>query len=183
MLGTVVWKVCGSTLMRPRLIGLDADRVEPEAADIAAAAGGIEHDLASGWCGRRPASPRHSPVVEAISFTALPSRIVMPRSRIWWMKSSTISRSTKSRMVLRGSISVTGTSSAEKIVAYSTPMTPPPITVSVRGRRSSSSISSLSKMRLLSKGTLCGRCGRVPTEISALAKPTSLMVAVLVGQA
>ena len=35
----------------------------------------------------------------------------------------------------RGSISVTCTSSAEKIVAYSTPMTPAPITVRLRGRR------------------------------------------------
>ena len=104
----------------------------------------------------------------------LPRRIVMPRSRIWWMKSSTISRSTKSRMELRGSTSVTGTSSAEKIVAYSTPMTPAPITVSVRGKRSSSSISSLSKIRVLSKGTSRGLCGLVPTAISALAKPTSL---------
>ena len=94
--------------------------------------------------------------------------MVMPRSRIWCMKSSTISRSTKSRMVSRGSISVTGTSSAEKIVAYSTPITPPPITVSVRGSVSSSRISSLSKMRLRSNGTLSGRCGRVPTAISAM---------------
>ena len=59
------------------------------------------------------------------------------------------------------------------MVAYSTPMTPPPMTVSVRGRRSSCSISSLSKMRLRSNGTFFGRCGRVPTEISALAKPAS----------
>ena len=110
--------------------------------------------------------------VAVISLTAVPSRMVMPRSRIWCMKSSTISRSTKSRMVLRCSISVTGTSSAEKIVAYSTPMTPPPITVSVRGNWSSSSISSLSKMRLLSNGTLPGRCGLVPTEISAWSKRT-----------
>ena len=70
----------------------------------------------------------------------------MPRSRIWWMKSSTISRSTKSRMRSRGSTKVTGTSSAEKIVAYSTPMTPAPITVRVRGRCGISTISSLSKM-------------------------------------
>ena len=35
----------------------------------------------------------------------------------------------------------------------------------------------------LSNGTLCGRCGRVPTEISASAKPTSLSVAILVGEA
>jgi len=48
-----------------------------------------------------------------------------------------------------------------------------PMTVSVRGRRSSSSISSLSKTRTLSKGTSRGRCGLVPTAISALAKPTS----------
>ena len=98
----------------------------------------------------------------------------MPRSRIWWMKSSTISRSTKSRIVSRLSISVTGTSSAEKIVAYSTPITPPPITVIVRGRCSSSRISSLSKTRSRSNGTVAGRCGRVPTAISALSNPTWL---------
>ena len=57
----------------------------------------------------------------------------MPRLRRSWMNSSIISRSMKSRIWSRGSISVTGTSSAEKIVAYSTPMTPAPTTVRLRG--------------------------------------------------
>ena len=73
-------------------------------------------------------------------------------------------------MLSRASISVTGTSSAEKMVAYSTPITPPPITVRVRGRCCSSRISSLSKTRVRSNGTWSGRCGRVPTAISALSK-------------
>ena len=77
-------------------------------------------------------------------------------------------------MLSRLSISVTGTSSAEKIVAYSTPITPPPITVSVRGSRSSSRNSSLSNTWLRSNGTLSGRCGRVPTAISACANSTWL---------
>ena len=98
----------------------------------------------------------------------------MPRSRIWWTKSSTISRSTKSRIVSRGSTSVTGTSSAEKIVAYSTPITPAPTTVSVRGRCSSSRISSLSNTRRRSNGTFAGRYGTVPTAISACSKPAWL---------
>ncbi len=65
-------------------------------------------------------------------------------------------------MASRDLISVTGTSSAEKMVAYSTPITPPPITVKVRGRCSRLRISSLSRTRLPSNGTLCGRCGCVP---------------------
>ena len=60
------------------------------------------------------------------------------------------------------------------MVAYSTPMTPAPITVMLRGSRSISSISSLSNTRLRSNGMLSGRCGRVPTEISAWSNVASL---------
>ena len=48
---------------------------------------------------------------------------------------SMISRSMNSRIWSRGSISVTGTSSALKMVAYSMPITPAPTTVRLRGRR------------------------------------------------
>ena len=51
------------------------------------------------------------------------------------------------------------------MVAYSTPMTPAPMTVRLRGRRGISTISSLSKMLVPLNGTPSGRCGRVPTAI------------------
>ena len=58
------------------------------------------------------------------------------------------------------------------MVAYSTPITPPPMTVRERGSVSISRMSSLSNTRLPSKGTWSGRNGRVPVAISALANPT-----------
>ena len=51
------------------------------------------------------------------------------------------------------------------MVAYSTPMTPAPMTVRLRGRRGMSTISSLSNTVVPLKGTLAGRYGRVPTAI------------------
>ena len=63
----------------------------------------------------------------------------------------------------RGSTSVTCTSSAVKIVAYSTPMTLAPTTVRLRGTRVSSTISSLSKM-LLAVERRCGRAGRARAD-------------------
>ena len=80
--------------------------------------------------------------------------MVMPRSRSWWVKSSMISWSMKSRKLSRGSTSETATSSALKMVAYSTPMTPAPITVKLRGSCVSSTISSLSRMLLAVEGDL-----------------------------
>ena len=65
-----------------------------------------------------------------------------------------------SSMVGRGSTSVTATSSALKIVAYSTPITPAPTTVRLRGRRGISRISSLSSTLVPSNGTPSGRYGR-----------------------
>ena len=78
----------------------------------------------------------------------------------------------KSRKVGRGSISVTATSSAEKMVAYSTPITPAPITVRLRGSFLMSRISSLSSTVTPSKGTCDGRNGRVPQAISTCAAVT-----------
>ncbi len=62
------------------------------------------------------------------TLTAEPSRSATLRSRSSCMNSSINSLSMKSRKVGRGSISVTATSSALKMVAYSTPITPAPIT-------------------------------------------------------
>ncbi len=72
------------------------------------------------------------------------------------MKSSISSWSMKSSMVGRASTSATATSSALKMVAYSTPMTPAPMTVRLRGRRGISTISSLSKMLVPLNGTPVG---------------------------
>ena len=48
--------------------------------------------------------------------------------------------------------------------AYSVPITPPPTTIMVLGRRSSFNSSSLVMMVRPLNGTLLGRAGRVPTE-------------------
>ena len=63
----------------------------------------------------------------------------------------------KSRNEARGSTSDTLTSSAEKMVAYSTPITPAPTTVRLRGRRGRSTISSLSSTLVPLNGTSAGR--------------------------
>ncbi len=101
MCGTLVWKVRGSTLSRPRLSASMPTASRFEAGDVAGAAGGVEQDL-----GADPAAvgQGHVDAVAAVAMSvmAAPRRMVMPRSRIWWMKSSTISRSTKSRMLSRG---------------------------------------------------------------------------------
>ena len=55
--------------------------------------------------------------------------------------------------------------SAAKIVVYSHPMTPAPITAIVRGSRSSSRISSLSCTRGSVKGMSSGRVGTEPVAI------------------
>ena len=101
-----------------------------------------------------------------ISVTAEPSRRPTLRSRRSWTNSSISSLSMKSRNVSRGSISVTATSSALKIVAYSTPITPAPITVMLRGRRGISMMPSPSNTVSSSNGTWSGRNGRVPHAIS-----------------
>ncbi len=82
-----------------------------------------------------------------------------------------ISRSMKSRKLPRGSIRVTGTSSALKMVAYSTPMTPAPMTVRLRGTFGVATMSSLSRTLVPLKGMLSGRKGTVPTAIRARSKP------------
>ena len=89
----------------------------------------------------------------SIELTAEPSRNETLRSRSSCMNSSINSLSMKSRKVGRGSIRVTATSSAEKMVAYSTPITPAPITAKLRGSFGRSMISSLSNTVLLSNGT------------------------------
>ena len=84
------------------------------------------------------------------------------------MNSSMISRSMNSRKFSRGSMIVTGTSSAEKIVAYSMPMTPAPTTVRLRGTCGSVAMSSLSKTFLPLNGIPGGRNGAVPTAMMIL---------------
>ena len=157
----------GSTLSRPRSSAARPQRLEVEPVGRAHAAGGEQHHVGrtlrpSASC--RPASCvlRH----DATS-TLAPSRKVTPRSRSSWMNSSTSSRSTKSSSVLRGSITVTFTSSAEKIVAYSMPMTLAPMTVRLRGRRFSSRISSLSRMLSPSNGMRRARKGRADGDHDA----------------
>jgi hypothetical protein len=57
--------------------------------------------------------------------------------------------------------------------AYSTPITPPPTTIIVRGSRSSRSSSSLVNTVLLSNGTDFGRAGRVPVAITIFSALTA----------
>ena len=63
---------------------------------------------------------------------------------------------------------VTGTSSAEKIVAYSMPMTPAPTTVRLRGTCGSVAMLSLSKTFRSLNGMSGGRNGAVPTAMMIL---------------
>ena len=60
---------------------------------------------------------------------------------------------------------VTGTPSAEKIVAYSIPIAPPPTISSSRGLRAMSVTVSESKTPGSSKGTLAGRSGLDPVAM------------------
>src|SRR5687768_13542813 len=69
--------------------------------------------------------------------TFSPSRKTAPRSLMKCCRVSTISRSTKSRIVGLCSMIVTSTFSAVIIDAYSRPMTPAPTTIRSRGKRSS----------------------------------------------
>ncbi|MNL83144.1 hypothetical protein D3C87_2107080 [compost metagenome] len=55
---------------------------------------------------------------------------------------------------------------AEKIVAYSSPITPAPTTVRLLGTRGSEATLSLSKTLVSLKGMCLGRNGAVPTAIT-----------------
>ncbi len=127
------------------LEGLGIDReppaiVDPEAAIFQAqragrahAPGGEEQHLGADRAAVLQRRDDAAALVLSILVTLAPRRMATPRSRSWWVNSAMISRSTKSRNVSRGSIKVTATSSAEKIVAYSMPMTPAPMTARLRG--------------------------------------------------
>ena len=90
-----------------------------------------------------------------------PSRRVTSFSRRWWASAPAISCPTKPSSRGRASISVTRVPSAANIEAYSQPITPAPITVSVRGMRSSLRIPSLVKIaqssmiHVLGPGRVC----------------------------
>jgi len=58
--------------------------------------------------------------------------------------------------------------SAAKMLAYSHPITPAPMTASVRGRRSSRRMSSLMKMRCPSKGMCGSLVAAVPVASAAI---------------
>ncbi len=75
--------------------------------------------------------------------------------------------------VARASTSVTRVPMAANIEAYSTPMTPAPTTVIVRGTASSRRrMPSESMTRPSSKSTPFGRAGRVPTASTMLSAVT-----------
>ena len=104
--------------------------------------------------------------------TASPNRKVTLRFRIWWMSSSTISRSAKSRIRSRRSTTVTSIPSAAKIEAYSIPMTPPPTTVIARGSRFRRMMSSLVIATSPSTTAPGGVTARVPTATTILSART-----------
>jgi hypothetical protein len=95
------------------------------------------------------------------------------RFRIWWISSSTISRSTKSSGRSRRSTTVTSTPSTAKIDAYSIPMTPPPTTVIARGRRLRPTMSSLVIATSPSRTAPGGVTARVPTATTIEAARTA----------
>ena len=69
---------------------------------------------------------------------------------------------------------VTGTPSAEKIVAYSTPTAPPPTMSSSRGLCVMSVMVSESKTLGSPKGTVAGRSGLEPVAMMTRAAPSRI---------
>ena len=69
---------------------------------------------------------------------------------------------------------VTGTSSAEKIVAYSTPIAPPPTISSSRGFLAMLVMVSESNTHGSVKGTLVGRSGREPVAMITRSAPSRI---------
>ncbi len=98
--------------------------------------------------------------------TSSPRRRTSPMPRRWYWSASTSSSSTNSSSRARFSTSVTCTPSAAAIEAYSRPITPPPITVIVAGRRRSRRMPSESSTVRSSNSTPAGRAGVVPTAIT-----------------
>ena len=105
--------------------------------------------------------------------TVSPKRKVTLRFLIWWMSSSTISRSAKSSTRSRRSTTVTSIPSMAKIDAYSIPTTPPPTTVMARGRRFRRMMSSLVIATSPSSTAPGGVTARVPTATTIVAARTT----------
>ncbi len=100
--------------------------------------------------------------------------------RIAYESASAISPSTKSRRRGRLSTSVTSTPRAANIDAYSTPMTPAPTTIIVRGRSLRPRMPSESRIVSPSTATPGGAAGRVPVAITILSASTSVVALRLV---
>ena len=114
------------------------------------------------------------------SRTVSENRNVTASSRSWYCSASTISLSQKSSIVGRFSTTVTLVPSAANIDAYSMPMTPAPTTTIDDGTLSMPRIWSESTMVSPSNSTVAGRAGLVPTAMTILSAPISLLVAALV---
>src|SRR3954454_19882182 len=113
----------------------------------------------------RSFAPRPSTFSTASTFSRSRNVTLLRRSRYW--KASPISSSSQGRMRSRWSTTVTFAPSSPNIDAYSTPITPAPTTVIVRGTRLSSLSSPSESMIVRSSNcTESGRAGRVPTAIT-----------------
>ena len=124
MCGTLVCSVSGSTADAAAMVHRDAGGIEIEPVGGADAAGREQQHFGGDVAAVGELDDDAAVAPCSIELTAEPRRSATLRSRSSCMNSSINSLSMKSRKVGRGSISVTATSSAEKIVAYSTPITP-----------------------------------------------------------
>ncbi len=97
--------------------------------------------------------------------TFSPRRNIAPRWRMKYINASIISRSAKSRIVGRASMTVTLMFRALTIDAYSSPMTPAPTMMRSRGSVEPFSSWSESMIRSPSRGTVACCAGRVPQAI------------------
>ena len=97
-----------------------------------------------------------------------PNRKVTARSRRWYLSASTTSTSQNSSIRSRCSTTVTLSTSAANMDAYSIPMTPAPATTIERGTLSRRTIPSESITVRSSNSTLAGRAGLVPVAMAIL---------------
>ena len=175
---------CG-TPRRPRdapaLVGLEADLLERERVGRALAPGGVEDRLGRDRLARREAGDDAvaSLVVTAATFS-LRRKVTLLRRRMN-CSASPISPSRNVSTRGRWSTTVTFVPRRPNIDAYSTPITPAPTTVMLRGRRwwrcrrpSESMIVSSSN------STSAGRAGFVPTAMMMFSAVT-VFVRVVVG--
>ena len=178
MCGCTVWNR-SLTESSPRASGVDADRLEAQAARVAVAADaveehvGLEHVPAAG----RDADRRRR---AADALDAWRSGRSTRRPRRAGRVPGAAGRRSRDRRTAAGPRGCRPASprvpSAAKIDAYSTPMTPAPSTIidlGIRGRRSTVVLSNtVSSSKQISPGRLGGRPGRDHDDVARQAQPS-----------